>query len=191
MSPWKLYLCFGVGFGNFGTGREWRMADLVETIGEADPERLQVIAWYGSTGNVAARGQRPADMQSVLRDVSCRSWAVVDRRGVERGLEALTGWDPRDRTPRTRWTGGLAFAVSGDRGGPVEDTERAKIRRLERGIVAVYKNDAVTVEGRLDRNQRRGGWGAISADVSHQVEGDWTARSRRTIEGLLDRVERS
>ena len=191
MRSGKLYFCFGVGFGNFGTGREWRMADLVKTIGDRDPERLDVIAWYGSTGNVAVRGQRPADMQSVLRDVSGRAWAVVDRRGVERGLEALNGWNPRDRTPRTRWTGGLAFAVSGDRGGAVEDTERAKLRRLERGIVAVYKNDAVTVAGRLDRNRRRGGWGAISLDVSRQVEGDWTARSRRTIEGLLDRADRS
>jgi hypothetical protein len=186
-----LYFCFGVGFGNFGTGREWRMVDLVETIGNADPERLQVIAWYGSTGNLAVRGQRRADVQSVLLDVSCRPWAVVERHAIERGLEALNGWVPRDRTPQTRWTGGLAFAVSGVQGGAVKDTERAKMRRLERGIVAVHKNDAVTDAGRLDRTRRHGGWGAISADVSRQVEGVWTARSRRAIEGLLNRVERS
>ncbi|HET6713384.1 MAG TPA: hypothetical protein VFI59_06720 [Actinomycetota bacterium] len=191
MSPGKLYFCFGVGFGNFSTGREWRMADLVKMIGDKDPERLDVIAWYGSTGNVAVKGERPTDVLSLLRDVSGRDWAVVDRSRVLRGLEALNGWDPRDRRPRTRWTGGLAFAVSGDRGGAVEDTERAKLRRLESGMVAVYKNDAVTVAGHLDRSQRRGGWGAISLDVSRQVEGVWTARSRRTIEGLLDRVERS
>jgi hypothetical protein len=190
VSPRKLFFCFGVGLGNFATGREWRMADLVKTIGDRDPERMHVIAWYGSTGNVAVRGQRPADVRSVLRDVSGRAWAVVDRGKVLRGLEALNGWNPRDRTPRTRWTGGLAFAVVGDGGGAVEETERAKLRRLERGLVAAYKNDALTDAGHLDRHRRRGGWGAISLDVARQVGGDWTSRSRRTIEGLLDRVEK-
>jgi hypothetical protein len=50
----------------------------------------------------------------------------------------------------------------------------------------VRKLDLV-VGGKLDRN-RRGGWGGVSHDIAQQLGGRWTARSRRTIDGLRNRA---
>jgi hypothetical protein len=54
-------------------------------------------------------------------------------------------------------------------------------------MVAVWKHDLLT-GAKLDRHRRRGGWGAISADIAHQLGGQWTSRSRRTIDGLRSRI---
>jgi hypothetical protein len=54
-------------------------------------------------------------------------------------------------------------------------------------VVAVRKLD-VLKDGKLDRQHRRGGWGGVSFDIALQVGGQWTARSRRTIDGLRRRA---
>jgi hypothetical protein len=54
---------------------------------------------------------------------------------------------------------------------------------INKHTVGVFKKDKLA-EGRdtLERENRAGGWGAISADITKAVGGTWTSRA-------LDRVE--
>lgn len=91
---------------------------------------------------------------------------------------------------RYRRTPGAAFLVSGT---PtlqrVSDTKRASSFRVSGLVVAIRKRDALTLRGILDRNRRGGGWGAIAAEIGHQLGGKWTARSIRTLSGTLKKAK--
>jgi hypothetical protein len=164
------------------------MANVVDELRRRCPNELDVIDWYGSTGNIAVRSPRPSNVGALLERTTERPWVVLGRHRVEQALIRLREWPPPRTRTGNRWTPGLAFAVSGKNSGPVAGTDRAMLLRVDHGVVAVYKNDAL-VGQRLDPKRRRGGWGAISTDLQRQVGGIWTARSRKPIEGLLNRLE--
>ena len=182
----NLLCCFGLGIANFASGREQRPADLVGAI---EREGLRVVAAFGATGNLVVAGRRRSAtwVRSLLRAVSGRDWAIVSTAEVARALAALG--PVRHRGP-VRWTPGLAFRVSGEAEAtaPVRDTIRARLEPLTPRIVAVRKRDILDGP-RLDPHRRLGGWGAISRDVASQLGGTWTARSARTVAGLLRGVQ--
>jgi hypothetical protein len=114
---------------------------------------------------------------------------VIERVSVVEAMDALAGWPPPAQEAGVRWTPGLAIRIG--EGTPIPDigdTARARLRWVGDGIVAVHKRDLLDASNRLDRARRQGGWGAVSRDVALQVGGVWTARSQRTVLGLLARA---
>jgi len=92
-----------------------------------------------------------------------------------------------------RWTRGIAFWVSGK---PcivtLKPTAHGVFFPINRYTVGVFKKDKLA-EGqeRLDKENRGGGWGAISADITKAVGGTWTSRSLDRVEGVLTKARRS
>ena len=174
---------FGVGLANFANGRDREPRAIFAAIAEA----LPLTACYGSTGNVALDDGDPNDTQSVLEAVTGTAWAVISAERLEEALTTLTAVPKPPHASDERPTPGLAFAVTHPGEGNVVSNERAHIHRISESIVTVWKLDPLLGEI-LDRDRRRGGWGAISADIARQVGGRWTSRSRRTIDGLRNRA---
>lgn len=182
-----LVLCFGVGINNFG-GERVRTADVITAV---EREGLPVVAAYGSTGNlaVAARATSKAGVRSLLRRVSGRDWAILPINEARLLLDVLPAIRQRGSV---RWTPGLAFRAGGSAAivAPMRDTPRACFRWFSPNIVAIQKCDVLD-GSRLDRRRRRGGWGAVSADVAAQLGGTWTAWSARTVAALVQRADDS
>jgi hypothetical protein len=176
---------FGVGLANFASGRHLSPRNVVDSISE----ELPLVASYSSTGNVAVEDGNVDEIRRVLERVTGTAWAVVSARHLDDGLHALSALPaPKPTQPEgERATAGLAFAVNPAREGALESTTRAMLRRLDVDMVAVWKLDVLN-GSRLDRDRRRGGWGAVSTDIGRQIGGRWTARSRRTLDGLRSRV---
>jgi hypothetical protein len=174
---------FGVGLANFGSGRERSPSEVVAAVRDA----LPVVAWYGATGNVALQDGDIDDVRLELKERTGTTWAVIGAEHLEHGLTLLAALPEPLHTPDERPTPGLAFGVTTSADGDVISTERAVLRRISADMVAAWKLDVLRA-GKLDPNRRRGGWGALSTDIARQVGGRWTARSRRTIDGLRGRV---
>jgi hypothetical protein len=170
---------FGVGLANFGAGLHVLPSQLAAEVSKV----LPLIAWYGSTGNFALADGDPEAVQAVLQKVSGTTWAVIEFGELEAALAELANITKPPHSPYERPTPGLAFAVDGPHLGTLVSTRRAVLERVSGRVVAVHKLDALK-NGKLDRDHRRGGWGAVSTDIARQVGGQWTARSRRTLYGL-------
>lgn len=186
------YLCFGVGFHNFATGRERSPLALVEGLKSSSPAGIEVLASYGATGNIALEADDripPASLALYLQVETQRQWAIVPVPEANEAAAAVTKWQPPNPEPNVRWTPGLSFCV--ERGAGPHDpfkTCRGDFRPLGRTIVAIYKRDFLTDAGTLDSSRRQGGWGAISQDISRTQGGTWTSRSLTPIQRLLDRT---
>jgi hypothetical protein len=85
-----------------------------------------------------------------------------------------------------RYTPGAAMLVSGIMLGPLPASmPRAEYRVFSSRMVLVRKKDILTATGALDRNRRLGGWGGVSGEIGQRAGGKWTARSGRTLRGIL------
>jgi hypothetical protein len=181
--PLVVLFAFGVGLANFASGRDRQPREIVAAIADA----LPLIASYGHTGNVALDDGDVNEVRSVLEAATGRAWAVVGAQQLNDALTTLAALPTPPPAVDERPTPGIAFAVTRTGDGDVVSNERAYLHRISEGIVAVWKLDLLRA-GTLDRDRRRGGWGAISTDIARQVRGQWTARSRRTLDGLRKRA---
>ena len=113
-------------------------------------------------------------------------WRYEDVRAA---LVVLADAPQPTQAERVRWTPGLAF-LSGDgvACGTVSSTSRAVLWRLSSYAIGAWKRDNLSAADRLDPGRRAGGWGAVSNDIHRQIGGQWTARSRRTLDGLIKLV---
>ena len=185
-----IYLAFGVGIGNFSSRRK-RMEDYVRETNQRLallPTATRIVDWFHSTGNY------------VVQTPKTNRWDIVNELSLALGVQCtvLT----RDEVtscsaiadkaasppPETgvRWTKGIAFRVKGraltlD----LKPTSRAVFFRINGYAVGAHKKDRLTNSGVLDKDDRAGGWGAVSDDVSNAVGGMWTARSLVRVESLL------
>ena len=119
-----------------------------------------MVAWYGSTGNVALEHSDPNEVRRVLHDVTGVAWAVVSEEQLDRALGTLATLPEPSHAHDERPTPGLAFAVTTPGAGEVSSTDRAALHLLSDTVVAVWKLDLL-LDGKLDRDRRRGGWGAV------------------------------
>ena len=174
---------FGVGLANFGTGRHVLPRQLAADVSDV----LPLIGWYGATGNFALADDDPETVRDVLQEISGTTWVVLPFDEVNAALDVLAALAEPPHSVNERPTPGLAFAVTRAHPGAVAPTPRAHLQRVSERVVAVRKLDALK-NGKLDRRQRRGGWGGVSIDIARQVGGQWTARSRRTLDGLWRRA---
>jgi len=181
--PLVVLFAFGVGLANFTSGRDRQPREIVAAIADA----LPVIDSYGHTGNVALEDGDMDEVGAVLEALTGTTWAVIGMHQLNDALTTLAGLPTPPHAVNERPTPGLAFAVTPSSDRDVISNERAHLHRISEGIVAVWKFDLLRA-GILNRDRRRGGWGAISTDIARQVQGRWTARSRRTLDGLRKRA---
>ncbi len=188
-----LYAVFGVGIGNLGRGRTPRrpMSKWVELLNrhlpQADPP-VRIIAFFGHTGNFLAESAS-TDLEEVtarFEDVLDTAWVVRPLDDVRAALTAIADLpEPRGENG-IRWTLGLAFRrEAGIAPGSIATTPQAVLWRVAPHTVGAWKRDALSGKDVLDRVRRAGGWGKVSGDIEGQLGGQWTARSRRTIKGLI------
>jgi len=191
-----IYAVFGVGVGNLGRGRAPRrlMAQWVEMLNRHLSQRhlsVRIVDFFGHTGNFLA------DSVSTLEEVTARfkrlcdtDWVVRPNDEVRAALTALAGACEPEDEHGIRWTLGLAFhGGTGTTCGTVATTPRAVLWQISPCTIGVWKRDNLDADETLDRDRRSGDWGAISNDIERQLEGLWTARSRRTIDGLIRKAE--
>ncbi len=186
-----IYITFGVGISNYSPRRK-RTEDFVRETNQRLallPTPTRVVDWFHSTGNF------------VVQTPKTNRWEIADELSLALGLPCavLTGDEvalciaiankASSPPPETgiRWTKGIAFKVKGR---PctfdLKPTSRAVFFHVNRYAVGVIKKDRLTDSGALDKDDRAGGWGAVSEDVSKAVGGMWTARSLVRIESLVN-----
>jgi hypothetical protein len=153
---------------------------------------VRIVSFFGHTGNFLAHSE-----STNLDEVTARFRRLLETDWVVRPIDdvrvALTALDdisePKDEAG-IRWTLGLAFHGGNGIGcDTVATTPRAVLWKISPCTIGVWKRDNLGAHETLDRDRRGGGWGAISDDVERQLGGQWTARSRRTVDGLIRKVE--
>ena len=191
-----LYAVFGVGLGNLGRGQPPRrpMAEWVEMLNRHlldGPPSVQVIGFFGHTGNFLADSP-----STELEEVTTRfdrlldsHWVVRPIVDVRAALTALADAPKPEPEDGIRWTLGVGFhGRAGIECVSVATTPRAVLWKISPCTVGVWKRDNLGAGETLDRDRRGGGWGKVSDDIKSQLGGRWTARSRRTVDGLVRRA---
>lgn len=187
-----IWMCFGVGINNFATGQTSTVSLIRSLNSRLVAVKAAPVAAYGHSGNLAIEApyRSRVRIEAVLAAATRTRWTAIPADDLLDGIHRLDRWSPPDPKRGMRWTPGLCMAVGSPPLGKLtlKTTPRAIYRRVGPDIVAAYKEDVLLPSGRLDPKKRRGGWGALSAEVGRQLGGTWTARSRRTIDGLVSRV---
>ncbi len=186
----EIYIAFGVGIGNFSSRRK-RVEDYVRETNQRLallPTATRVVDWFHSTGNFVVQTPKTnrseiADELSLALGVPC---TVLTRDEVTLCIAAADKASTPPPEAGVRWTKGIAFRVRGRSGTlDLKPTPHAVFFPVNRYAVGVTKKDRLMDSGVLDKDERGGGWGAVSEDVSKVAGGIWTARSLSRIEGLV------
>ena len=188
-----IYAVFGVGVGNLGRGRAPRrpMSKWVELLNSQLPQgrpSVRIIGFFGHTGNFLA-DSLSTDLEEVtarFRRLLDTDWVVRPIDDVNAALTALADIPRPQDENGVRWTLGLAFhGGAGIACGTVATTAQAVLWRIAPCTIGAWKRDVLGADDTLDRDRRGGGWGKVSGDLETQLGGQWTARSRRTVDGLI------
>jgi hypothetical protein len=187
-----ILLAFGVGLGNLGRSSRKRIPasawirKLNKALSAAAPG-TQVVCSYGHTGNfVVSAPSDPETAAAELGDAlgtTCAVMLVSDLAEIVQTLEDCPS--PKRVGTGARFTRGAAFLIGVARDGLPPSTDCASYLLRRPKAVLMFKHDIETPSGILDRNRRRGGWGAVAADLGRTLGGTWTARSIRTLVGTL------
>jgi hypothetical protein len=150
---------------------------------------LRVISYYGHTGNLvletASLGRE--DAASSLSNADGAAWAVLSADTLRTAMLQVESLPSPPGERGVRWTRGLVFAVTKPATVKVTSSAKACLRPIGSSTIAAWKRDITTAKGSLNRTKRQGGWGAVSAIVGHQTKTKWTARSLKTLKGVLQR----
>jgi len=190
-------LAFAVGIGNFAS-RRISMEDCVRTTNQKLSllnSRTRIVDWYHSTGNFVLRTAdnnrlRVADELSLALGTSC---AILRIEELDAHVAVAKKAVSPPSEPGFRWTRGIVFWVNGRRCAiALQATAHGVFFPINRYTVGAFKKDKLA-EGKetLDKENRGGGWGAISADIAKTVGGTWTSRALDRIEGALAKAHRS
>jgi hypothetical protein len=185
-----IHIAFGVGIGNFSSRRK-RMEDYVRETNQRLallPTPTRIVDWFHSTGNFVVHTPKTnqwdiANELSLALGVPC---TVLARDEVTSCIAIAEKASSPPPETGIRWTKGIAFKVKGGAcTSDLKPTIRAVFFRVNSYAVGVNKKDRLTDSGVLDKDDRAGGWGAASDDVSKTVGGMWTARSLARIQSLV------
>jgi hypothetical protein len=156
---------------------------------------LQVIKWFGSTGNFLLETTKGARSMRIVRsqlaEVFPKGFAVLTPSSLESGLDVVSSWRKPRKEDRVRWSPGLVFLMHRDRGKAVRprSTHRVRLRLVSGRLVAAYKRDCLNPDNRTLSTERLGGWGGVARDVQLSLGGTWTARSLSPILALWEEHE--
>jgi hypothetical protein len=123
---------------------------------------------------------------TILSKADGATWMAISAEVLRIAVEELSALAPPDPEDGFRWTPGLALAVTKPKIGHVSSTANVRFHSLSLSVVAAWKRDRTTNQGRLDSRMREGGWGSVSAAVAVQTNSKWTARSHSTLRGVLE-----
>jgi hypothetical protein len=155
--------------------------------------KTRIVNWFHGTGNFVVQASdnnrlRVADELSLALGTPCAILTVEELIAVidiaKKAISPLA-------EPGFRWTRGIGFWVSGR---PctitLQPTNRAVFFPINKHAVGAFKKDRL-VEGKetLDKENRGGGWGAISADIAKATGGIWTSRSLERVDGTLAKAQ--
>jgi hypothetical protein len=150
----------------------------------------RIVDFHHATGNFVVQTPKVnrseiADELSLVFGVPC---AILQTSQVLSCVSIAEKVSDPPVQPGIRWTKGLAFKVKGK---PctvdLKPTPRGQFFRVSEYAVGVFKKDQVATDETLGEN-RPGGWGAISADVSNAVGGIWTARPLIRVQGVIEKA---
>lgn len=186
-----IYAVFGIDVGNLRRAPRRPMPEWVEMLNRyflTGSPSLRILDFFGHTGNFLA------DSPSTdLPEVAARfghlfdtDWVVCPIDDARAALTALADGPQPQREDGIRWTPGLVFHGGPDIGeGNIPTTSRAILWKISPRVIGALKRDNLVATGILDRERRGGGWGNISTDIRACFGGLWTARSQRTVTGLV------
>jgi len=190
-----IFLAFAVGIGNFSS-RRTSMQEGVRATNQKLAllnSKTRIANWYHGTGNFVVQASdnnrlAVADELSLALGTPCAILTVEELiAAVDITKKAISPL----AEPGFRWTRGIAFHVSGR---PctvtLQPTSHAVFFPINKHAVGAFKKDSL-VEGKetLDKENRGGGWGAISADIAKATGGIWTSRSLERVEGTMAKAE--
>jgi len=147
----------------------------------------RIVDFHHATGNFVVQTPKVnraeiADELSLVFGVPC---AILQTSQVLFCVSIAKKVSDPPIQPGIRWTKGIAFKVKGK---PctvdLKPTPRAQFFRVSEYAIGVFKKDQVATDEALGEN-RPGGWGAISADISNAGGGTWTARPLMRIQGVI------
>jgi hypothetical protein len=173
------------------------MADWIELLNQrlsTDGRSTRVRAAYGHTGNFvvtseASRKTVASEITEVLGTV-CAVVSLSELTGITDRLRQISPDNAQSST--FRHSPGAAFHVCGDcRSHVPNQTRLARYVERTAGAVLLLKHDPVTPRGVLNRDRRMGGWGAVATEVGRMLGGQWTARSGRTLSGVVRLLHRA
>jgi hypothetical protein len=150
---------------------------------------LRVITYYGHTGNLVLETAtlQPVEAANALSDADGGVWMALSTEALRTAVVRVKNMPAPTSEHGVRWTRGLVFAVAKSTAVNVASSAKVCLRGISASIVAAWKRNRMTARGILDRTKREGGWGAVSAVVANQTDTRWTARTLKTLEGILDR----
>jgi hypothetical protein len=192
----RRYIAFGLNVGNLGraSGKRIPMREWVKRINhklESSDSGTRVVAWYGHTGNlVIDAGSAPALIRSQLsKAAGGTDFVVLAAAEVARLVEKAESLRAPTQVPGTRWTRGLVFCLDGGTVGTAtcHDGPLGRLIRVSPLALMACKRDILDDTRRLDRTRRQGGWGAVATLAGRQYGGRWTARSLRTVIGVVQK----
>ena len=150
---------------------------------------------YGHTGNYVLRTPGPEYLESIIavlvRYIPTHKFVVFDY------TKFLVVFDPIRRAltqmppaiPGRRWTPGIVMDMNPHGRIPPTPVSDEKCRFGSFAVPRVrtaWKGDILdSQEDKLDNTQREGGWGSLSDRMKKVTGGTWTARSMKSIEGIV------
>ena len=194
----RRFVLFEVGRANVGdAGKRQRVSELLAEWNAAlVGSGVRLTGSVGHTGNYIAEaegGMTAADIAVRFRELGVRvavfgageflAWVALTRTAFTQNPETPPGRRP---------TPGVVMNL--DSSGRVPPLLPSSERMLSAPIAGprvrgVWKLDVLREDGKaLDRTKREGGWGAVAEAIRRQRDGEWTARSMRTINRLAARL---
>jgi hypothetical protein len=166
------FISFGVNIGNVSRGPRSRepISARCNRINESiarDGTDLLVTAFCRHTGNLVLEtaSLQPEEAATILSKADGATWMAISAEDLRTAVEELSALAPPDSEDGVRWTPGLALAVTKPKIGHVSSTAKVRLRSLSLSVVAAWKRDRTTGQGRLDRKMREGGWGSVSTPL--------------------------
>lgn len=178
----QILVCFVRGLNVFGRNK-LSMDDLraqCDSAFERSNHQIRFLTYYRPTGNFAvlAPGIASATVRDILVQALGKPCAVANLTTLDRIKSTFDSWPEPNREERERWTPGFALRCDGVAlPRRIEACETGVFNVLDESTVVVYRRERETPASTLDRNYRRGGWGAVTARIEATLGGTWTARS--------------
>ncbi|MCA9470202.1 MAG: hypothetical protein KC643_32795 [Nitrospira sp.] len=197
----RLLLAFGINVGNVGRTklprlstqfllREWnqRLRDLKNM-------KLEFVRSFGHTGNYLIQAPAGVHLEEILLLISrlqlSHNFVLFDYSDffeilvpIRCALKQLPS-----AVPCRRWSPGIVMDMDVKGRVPPFPFSDDKVRfgafAVSR-IRTAWKGDILNIEGqKLDNRRREGGWGSLSYRMRNIAGGSWTARSMKSVEGIV------
>ena len=197
----SLYLTFGLDIGNVGRAKPPRpptkvlLAHWNKALSSSRELRLAFVDAYAHTGNYVLQAPQTERLEHVVgvlaRYVPSHKFAVFGYTEFIALLEpmrrALKQAPPA--TPGRRWTPGIVMDMNPNGTIPPMPASDEKAWFGSFAVPRIrtaWKGDILdSQKGKLDNTQREGGWGSLSEHMRKVAGGLWTARSIKSVEGLI------